>query len=55
MPTFKEVIVNETCDFLESKKYLLTTLDEYVWNASQNNLPKTHQLFGKIRNLTGDF
>ena len=48
MPTFQRSdSKNETCDFLESKKYLLTTLDEYVWNASQNNLPKTHQLFGK--------
>ena len=55
MPTFKEVIVNETCDFLESKKYLLTTLDEYVWNASQNNLPKTHQLFGKMTKFDWGF
>ena len=55
MPTFQEVIVNETCDFLESKKYLLTTLDEYVWNASQNNLPKTHQLFGKMTKFDWGF
>ena len=28
MPTFQEVIVNETCDFLESKKYLLTQITQ---------------------------
>ena len=55
MPTFQEVIVNETCDFLESKKYLLATLDEYVWNVSQNNLPKTHQLFGKMTKFDWGF
>lgn len=48
MPSFKKVIVNFECDFEDSKKELLKTLDEY-WEAYEtHHLPKNHVLFGAM-------
>lgn len=48
MPTFQKLIVNFECDFDETKKDLLQTLEEY-WSAFENKkLPDTHVLFGRM-------
>lgn len=48
MPTFKAVKVDYDCKFEESKLYLLNTIEEYLKNVSENNLPNEHELFGKM-------
>jgi hypothetical protein len=49
MPTFQKLIVNFECDFDETKKGLLQTLEEY-WEAFENkNLPDRHALFGSMK------
>lgn len=48
MPTFQKLIVNFECDFDETKKELLHTLEAY-WKAfEQKNLPDRHELFGEM-------
>ncbi|MDV7695908.1 DUF1569 domain-containing protein [Chryseobacterium soli] len=48
MPTFQKLIVNFECDFDETKKGLLQTLEAY-WKAFEHrNLPDRHELFGEM-------
>lgn len=48
MPTFQKLIVNFECDFDETKKELLQTLETY-WKAFEHkNLPGRHKLFGEM-------
>ncbi|WP_259131788.1 DUF1569 domain-containing protein [Chryseobacterium ginsenosidimutans] len=48
MPTFQKLIVNFECDFDEEKQSLLKTLDEYLQNLKNENVPARHVLFGKM-------
>ncbi|UZT98385.1 DUF1569 domain-containing protein [Chryseobacterium fluminis] len=49
MPTFQKLIINFECDFNDSRKGLLKTLEEYWFAYQNNNLPDRHVLFGKMR------
>lgn len=48
MPTFKKLVVNFDCDFSLCRENLLKTLDRYVEQSKNNNLPDRHSLFGKM-------
>lgn len=48
MPTFQKLIINFECDFDEEKANLLKTLEEYMVNFKNKNLPDQHVLFGKM-------
>ena len=55
MPTFKKLIVTFDSDFEKAQKKLLQSLDLYRECYLQNQLPKTHSLFGKMYRKIGDF
>ena len=48
MPTFKQVIVAENCNFEEAKAALLLTLEEFAGISESHKLPAKHALFGKM-------
>lgn len=48
MPTF-EIVRCIDCDhFLSEKRHLISTLEEFSTLAADGELPKFHQLFGKM-------
>lgn len=49
MPTFQKLIVNFECDFDAEKKNLLKTLCDYRINFENGNLPRHHELFGRMK------
>ena len=48
MPTFKEVIIKENCNFEKSRQELLASIDEFAEKSAKNNLLSEHALFGKM-------
>ncbi len=48
MPTFRKLIVEENCNFEESREGLMETLDEFIRISNENKLPEKHELFGKM-------
>ena len=48
MPTFKEVIIKENCNFEKSREELLASIDEFAEKSAKNNLLSEHALFGKM-------
>ena len=48
MPTFREVIINENCNFEKSREELFATVDEFAERSEKNNLLSEHALFGKM-------
>lgn len=48
MPTFKQVIITEKCNFEKSKQELLATIDEFIENSEKSSLLSEHALFGKM-------
>ena len=50
MPTFKEVIIKENCNFEKSREELLASIDEFAEKSAKNNLLSEHALFGKMNN-----
>ena len=55
MPTFKKLVVEENCNFEESRANLLKSLDEFIKISSENKLPDKHELFGKMRKYCWGF
>ena len=48
MPTFREVIVDENCNFEKSREELLAAIDEFEKKSLKNNLLSEHALFGRM-------
>ncbi|MBU4537698.1 MAG: DUF1569 domain-containing protein [Weeksellaceae bacterium] len=48
MPTFKEVLINENCNFEKARHELLCSLDEFVKDCEKNNVVLDHVLFGQM-------
>ena len=48
MPTFRQVITDENCNFEKSREELLAAIDEFAEKSVKNNLLSDHALFGRM-------
>lgn len=55
MPTFKEVLINENCNFEKARHELLLSLNEFVKNCEKNNVVLDHVLFGRMKKYDWGF